>query len=99
MSTNITIQKLLKFLNGKPTAYINEIQDFLFNKFNIQTSRSTIRRIFQATHWSRKAVFKRIAQHSTPLCSTWQGKQKQWFTDQLVFLNKSAANKKTNDRK
>jgi len=35
---------LLEFLKGKPTAYINKMQDFLFNEFDIQTSPSTIRR-------------------------------------------------------
>ena len=43
--TNVS-QRLLEFLKGKPTAYIDEMQDFLFNEFDIQTSPFTIHRTF-----------------------------------------------------
>jgi len=75
------------------------MQDFLFNEFNIQTSIYTIRRVLEAAQWSRKIVSKRAAQQSIPLRTTWQGRQKQWLANQLVFLDKSASNKRTSDRK
>ena len=93
------IKKLLDFLEDKPTAYITEMQDFLFDEFDILTSSSTIRRVLQAARWSRKAISKRAAERSGPLRTTWQGRQKEWFADQLVFLDESAANERTGDRK
>lgn len=53
------------------------MQDFLFDEFDIQTSIYTIRRVLKAAQWSRKTVSKRAAQQSTPLRTTWQGRQKQ----------------------
>ena len=75
------------------------MQDFLFDEFDIQTSPSTIRRTLQAARWSRKAGSKVAAERSAPLRNAWQGRQKQWFADQLVFLDESAANERTGDRK
>ena len=75
------------------------MQDFLFDEFEIQASITTIRCILEAAQWSRKTVSKRAAQQSTPLCTAWQGRQKQWLADQLVFLDESAANERTGDRK
>jgi len=75
------------------------MQDFLFNEFDIQTSIYTIRRVLEAAQWSRKIVSKHAAQQSIPLRTTWQGRQKQWLANQLVFLNKSALNERTSDQK
>ena len=46
------------------------MQDFLFDKFNVQASIDTIRRVLKAARWSRKAVLKRAAQQSTLLHNT-----------------------------
>jgi len=75
------------------------MQDFLFDEFDMLTSPSTIRRVLQTARWSRKAISKRAAERSGPLRTTWQGRQKEWFADQLVFLDESAANERTGDRK
>ena len=75
------------------------MQDFLFDEFDIQTSRYAIHRILRAARWSRKEVSKRAAERSAPLRHAWQGRQKQWLADQLVFLDESAANERTGDRK
>ena len=99
MLTFLPYKGLLEFLSERPTAYLNEMQDFLFDEFNVQASIDTIRRVLKAARWSRKAVSKRAAQQSAPLRNTWQGRQKQWLADQLIFLDESAANERTGDRK
>ena len=75
------------------------MQDFLFNKFNIQASITTIRCVLEAAQWSRKAVFKCAAQQSASLRYTWQSRQKEWLADQLIFLDESASNERTGNRK
>ena len=39
------------------------------------------------------------AQRSAPLHNAWIGIQKSWVAEQLVFLDESAANERTGDRK
>jgi hypothetical protein len=75
------------------------MQDFLYNEFDLQVSISTIHYILEKASWSRKAVKAREAERSTLLRNAWIGIQKSWTADQLVFLDESAANKRTGDRK
>ncbi len=72
---------------------------FLFDKFDIETSPATISRVLQRAQWSRKTVEARAAERSEPLRRVWQGTQKTYSSSQLVFLDKSAANERTGDRK
>jgi transposase len=95
----VVIQKLFEFIEDRPTAYLDEMQDFLYDEFDLEVSIQTIHRILQKAHWSRKAVSARAAERSAPLRNAWIGIQKSWTADQLVFLDESAANERTGDRK
>ena len=75
------------------------MQQFLYNKYKLEASIATISRILKYAKWLRKAVQARAAKRSKPLRRAWQGIQKQYNSSQLVFLNKSAANERTSDRK
>lgn len=75
------------------------MQDFLYDEFDLQVSITTIHRTLEKAHWSRKAVKAHAAERSTPLRNAWIGIQKSWTADQLVFLDESAANERTGDRK
>ena len=44
-------------------------------------------------------VSKRAAQQSASLHYTWQSRQKEWLADQLIFLDESASNKRTSNKK
>jgi hypothetical protein len=90
---------LLDFLEDDPTAYLDEMQQFLYNKYELKTSIATISWILKNAKWSRKSVQARAAERSEPLRRTWQGIQKQYDSDQLVFLDESASNERTGNRK
>ena len=75
------------------------MQDFLFDEFDIQASITTIRHVLEVARWSRKIVSRRAAQQSASLRCTWQSRQKEWLADQLIFLDESASNERTCDRK
>jgi hypothetical protein len=63
----IVLQRLLDFLEDDPTAYLNEMQQFLYNEYELKTSIATISRILKHAKWSRKAVQARAAERSEPL--------------------------------
>jgi len=75
------------------------MQAFLFDEFDTQVSATTVARILERACWSRKVVIARAAQRSAPLRNAWIGIQKSWVAEQLVFLDESAANERTGDRK
>lgn len=91
--------KLLDFLEDQPTAYLDELQDFLFDEFDLQVSTATVSRTLLRARWSRKAVRARAAERSHELRTLWIGRQANWSADQLLFLDESACNERTGDRK
>ena len=75
------------------------MQDFLFDEFDLQVSTPTIYRTLTKARWSRKAVRARAAERSHELRALWIGRQATWNASQLVFLDESACNERTGDRK
>ena len=75
------------------------MQQFLYDEYKLETSIATISRTLKRAQWSRKTVRSRAAERSEPLQRAWQGIQKQYDSDQLIFLDKSALNERTSDRK
>jgi hypothetical protein len=90
---------LLDFLEDNPTAYLDEIQQFLYNEYKLEVSITTVSRTLKQANWSRKAVLARAAERSKLLQQAWQGIQKEYNSNQLIFLDKSASNKYTGNRK
>jgi hypothetical protein len=60
----IVLQRLLDFLEDDPTAYLNEMQQFLYDKYELETSIATISRILKRVKWLRKSVQARTAERS-----------------------------------
>jgi transposase len=75
------------------------MQDFLFDEFDLQVSEATVSRTLLRARWSRKAVKARAAERSRELRNFWIGRQVTWRASQLVFLDESACNERTGDRK
>jgi transposase len=70
----VVLQRLLAFLEDQPTSYLDEMQDFLLDEFDIKVSISTIYRVLKKNNWSRKSVRRRAAQRSESLRSAWIGR-------------------------
>ena len=75
------------------------MQDFLYDTFDIEVSLRTITRTLEREKWSKKACTNCAAECSEPLCAAWQGIQPLFSSDQLVFLDESASNERTGDRR
>jgi hypothetical protein len=75
------------------------MQDFLFDEFDLQVSVATISCALLRARWSRKAVKARAAERNRELRNMWIGRQAAWTASQLVFLDESACNERTGDRK
>jgi transposase len=90
----------LEFLEDQPTAYLDEMQQFIYDEYDeLEVSIGCIRYLLDRERWTRKATQDRALERSTPLREAWQGIQKAWDADQLVFLDESGANERTGDRK
>jgi transposase len=86
-------------LEDQPTAYLDEMQDFLYYRYNVWASIPAIYRTLKQENWSRKVVQQRAAERSVPLRNAWKGLMPKWDASELVFLDESAANERTGDRK
>jgi transposase len=68
LSLRLTVLKrLLDFLEDDPTAYLDEMQQFLYNEYELEASIATINRTLKRAKWSRKTVQARAAKRSEPL--------------------------------
>jgi len=90
---------LLEYLEDRPTAYLDEMQFFLFDEFEIECDLSTVYRALQRQRWSRKVVKARAAERSEILREQWRVTQRHYHADQLIFLDESAAHERTGDWK
>ena len=69
----IVLQRLLDFLEDDPTAYLDEMQQFLYDEYELETTIATISRTLKRAKWSRKSVQARAAKRSKLLRRAWQG--------------------------
>lgn len=72
---------------------------FLFDEFEIVTTERSLRQIFRRRRWSRKAIQWRAKQQSLTLRLDWMVRIKDYQKEQFVFLDESACNARTMDRK
>jgi hypothetical protein len=59
----------------------------------------TIYCVLERARWSQKAASAEAKERNQELRTAWQGTQKIYNEDQLVFLDESSANERTSDRK
>ena len=90
----------MEFLSDRPTAYLDKMQQFIYDEYDgLEVSISCIRHVLDWEKWSRKKTQKQALKRNATLWTAWQGIQKTWSAEQLVFLDESGANKRTSDRK
>ena len=76
------------------------MQQFIYDEYDeLEVSIRCIRYLLEQRRWTRKVTQNRALERSAPLRVAWQGIQKTWDEDQLVFLDESGANEKTSNRK
>lgn len=95
----ICLQSLLAYLEVKPTAYLDEIAYFLWDEYEVFITQSAISRYLKKLQWSRKGTQRVAAERNQDLRDNWILELGQWTAEQLVFVDESAANEHTMDRK
>ena len=87
-------------LLGKPSLYLEEMRDFIYDEFDVQLSLVTVYRELERMRWSRKVASKRAKEQSEPLRRLYLARMAQHYTaDQIVAMDESACNQRTGDRK
>ena len=89
----------MQFLEGKPTAYLDEITFFIWDEFGESLSERSVYNIIVRAGWSRKKCSDRARERSAELREQWIIKQYTMRADQVVFVDESANNERTGWRK
>lgn len=61
------LDALAEYLHGRPSAYLEEMQDYLYKEFDIEASISTVWRALGLLNYTRKLATKRAREQSEPL--------------------------------
>ena len=93
------VAALNEWLIGQLDSYLDEIQYFLWDNFNVDVSLSIISRALKVSEITRKKLKKKASEHYFILCDTWMARLTTWTADQLIFVDESTANKHTKDHK
>ena len=75
------------------------MRQFIFDEFDIILCSATIHAYLKEAKWSRKVVRRRAQQRSDELRAAFRGRSTMWSAHQLVFLDETASNERTGDRK
>jgi transposase len=90
---------MLGYLDGNPTAYLDEVSLALFDRFDIDIAPQTIWTYLQRLRWSRKVAKHNAAQRSKPLRATWVSRSEKWAANKLYFIDETASCEKIGWRK
>ena len=92
-------EAMTELLRANPTMYLDEVQDWLFNEWDIEASVPTIHRCVKRLDLTRKKN-ERINPDSDPvLRALWLSKiASRYSAKQLVVVDESAASERTRDR-
>jgi hypothetical protein len=75
------------------------MKQFIYDEFELTVPCSTIWDYLDRVQWSRKVARRRAIERNEDLRGKWVGYCLQFTSDQLVFIDESAANERTADRK
>ena len=92
-------EALKETLHAMPSMYIEEMVWFLWDEFDRMVSERSVRRWLAEQKYSKKLIQRRAKERNQALRDFWYLRLVEWKPDQLVFLDKSAANERNLDRK
>ncbi|KAI2478316.1 EntF Non-ribosomal peptide synthetase module protein [Pyrenophora tritici-repentis] len=93
-------EDLQAYLNSSPSAYMDEMKDFLYDDYDVGISLASVYRELEKMGWSRKLATKRAKEQSEPLRRLYLARMAQYYkAEQIVALDESACNERTGDRK
>jgi transposase len=96
---NEEILELLEHLQCHPTEYLDELVWYCFESFDKIVSRAIICRLLGRRNMTRKKCKERAAEQSAELRGAWEVKRAAWRGEKLCFVDESACNERSADRK
>lgn len=90
---------MLEVIAHQPTIYMDELQDYLQEVFEVLPSITTLWRTLRRHNLTRKIVDKHVKERSEALRVVWRARQRLWRPEQVVAVDESACNERTMDRK
>jgi hypothetical protein len=90
---------LFQYLWEKPTAYLDEMVDFLADQFLVEVSHRTVYRTLERVGWSRKVASKHAKARSEALWEVFFAVIREFGPEQVVAIDESAANERSSDWK
>jgi hypothetical protein len=90
---------LLQYLQEKPTAYLDEMVEFLVDTFNVEVSDRTVYRTLDRAGWTRKVAVKHAKARSEALREVFFAVTREFDPSQVVAIDESAANERSADWK
>jgi transposase len=90
---------ILDFLDNNPTAYLNEIEDFLLTEYGIKVSVPTVWRCLNRLKQSHKKTSKTKPERDDILRARYFARIVGVPANRIIVVDESAANKRTVDRR
>ncbi|SLM38775.1 Winged helix-turn-helix DNA-binding domain [Lasallia pustulata] len=90
---------VIDFLDEYPTARQDEVCDFLADEYDIHTTPSSVCRLFKRLQFSSKLVERQHGEQDPLLRASYLADLTQYSADQLIYVDESASNERTRDRK
>ena len=90
---------LCEFLSLRPDRYLEEMKSFLYSRFGVAVSHSTLSRVLKAIHWSKKVIRRTAKEQDPDLRDFYKSKISRFQSWQLVFVDESGCDQRTGQRK
>jgi transposase len=97
--TNDAEERILDFLEQNPTAYQDEITEFLLTEYDIEASQSTVSRVLKRLNQTHKRNERVCEERDNQARADWRSRLCEYKANQIVFVDESAANERTKDRR
>ena len=93
------LEYAIALIERNATLYQDEVADFIYMEFGIQLDQPQVSRLLKQAGISHKKLSVQACQRNEVLISAWTFKMTNWDARQLVFVDESAYNERTGDRR
>jgi transposase len=95
----VMTQELRAVLFDRPSMYADELAWHVYDTFGVFVSESTILRWLRKSKMTKTKIQYKAAERCPELRDAWMARLIDWKSKQLLFVDESAANERTKDRK
>lgn len=93
------LQAILSYLSEHPSAYIDEVGDFLAFEYGVDTAERNIYNVLARRKWSRKVARRQFLEADRELRTAWIAHQITLRSSELIFIDETGSNRRTGYRR